>query len=148
LATALAGVTVLARARGDHRAAAGGCADTRPGGGIRARFDDRQWAAFTTLAVLLSPVAWHHYVFALVQPLTLLLLDAWKLPGRGPLLAWMTGVLILSLPSGATWAIWRLSVSPVWLPAVVSPGVVILLSWWALIRLRSRDAAHPELATA
>ena len=148
LATALTGVTVLAHARADGRSAASASADTRPGGGTRTTFDDRQWAAFTSLAVLLSPVAWHHYVFALVQPLALLLVHAWKRPGRWRLLGWMTGVLILSLPAGATWTIWRLSISPVWLPAVVSPGLVILLSWWAVIRLRPRDAAHPELAAA
>jgi hypothetical protein len=148
LAAAFTGITVLAHARADGRSAASAGAQTSPVGGTRATFDDRQWAAFTSLAVLLSPVAWPHYVFALVQPLTLLLMDAWRRPGRWALLAWMTGVLILSLPAGATWAIWRLSLSPIWLPAVVSPGLVILLSWWAVIRTRSRAAAQPEPAAA
>jgi hypothetical protein len=147
LAAALAGITV-AHARANDRPAGSAGAGARPKGGTRSTFDDRQWAAFTCLAVLLSPVAWHHYVFALVQPLTLLLMDAWKRPGRWSLLAWMAGVLVLSLPAGATWTIWRLPISPVWLPAVVSPGLVILLSWWAVIRARSGDAAHPELAAA
>ena len=143
---ALVGFTMLMRARTGRTSGGGGSPAILRG--TPGAFDERQWAAFTCLALLLSPVAWHHYVFALLQPLAWLLAEAWQRRGRLPLLAWSAAALVLSLPAGAFWTIWRAPASPDWLPAVVSPGLVILLAWMAVLRLRSTHVPHRELAAA
>ena len=92
--------------------------------------------------MLLSPVAWHHYVFMLALPLVVLVADAWATwpPGaaRGALLA---GRSVLSMPDDA----WRAAVvgdAGQACPARLA-GQCCLLLWAGLLRVgTTRSARH------
>jgi alpha-1,2-mannosyltransferase len=67
---------------------------------------DSSFALFATLALLLSPVAWHHYLCLLVQPLVLLLARAVRHGTRSWLAAWCGLLLALSSPFDLMWTLW------------------------------------------
>jgi hypothetical protein len=96
---------------------------------------DVEFASMATLALLLSPVAWHHYVFMLVLPLVILVADAWGGGRRAPLVAAVALVALLSLPDDAWRAAWWSM--PARLAMVVSAGSAVLLLWAGLLRLGS-----------
>jgi hypothetical protein len=97
------------------------------------RRSDVEFAAFATLALLLSPVAWHHYAFMLTLPLVILVADAWAMKRRTPLVGALSMVAILSIPDDA-WRVvwWNL---PAGLAMLVSPGSAVLLLWAGLLRV-------------
>jgi hypothetical protein len=108
---------------------------------------DLDFAVVLTLSLLLSPVAWHHYLFMLTQPLALALVLALQSGRRGWMVAWALAVLVMSLPDDAIRAAW------VWLPSsdvaigLASPGLVIAALWttFLVIRLSARaQARHTE----
>jgi hypothetical protein len=93
---------------------------------------DVEFAAFATLALLLSPVAWHHYVFMLTLPLVILVADAWAAGRRAPLVGAFSMVAILSIPDDVWRAVWWSR--PAGLAMLVSPGTAVLLLWAGLLR--------------
>ena len=110
---------------------------------------DLDFAIVLTLSLLLSPVAWHHYVFMLAQPLALALVLALRTGGRCWLAAWALAVLVLSLPDDAIRAAWT------WLPSLdlairlASPGLVIVALWTTFLLVRlSAGARAPRAARA
>jgi hypothetical protein len=94
---------------------------------------DVEFASMTTLAMLLSPVAWHHYVFTLALPLVILVANAWASGRRAPLVGALSLVAVLSIPAD----VWRVAWwgLPAGLPALVSPGSAVLLLWAGLLRV-------------
>lgn len=104
---------------------------------------DLEFAAFMTLALLLSPVAWHHYVVMLALPIVFVAIAAWKNGGRTALASACALAIVLSLPDDLWRAIWRqMSGRPALL---VSPGVAVLLLWAALLHAGGRDRLVTEL---
>ena len=102
---------------------------------------DVEFGLFICLAMLLSPVAWHHYTFMLALPLTVALGAAIRATDRWPLACWSLGVLVLSVPDDVirqTWA--ALSPDPIVL-GLLSPGVAVLLLWASLIYVRRTGVA-------
>jgi hypothetical protein len=102
---------------------------------------DVEFAAMATLAMLLSPVAWHHYVFTLALPLVVLVAHAWADGRRAPLVGALSLVAVLSIPDDvwrAAW--WRM---PAGLPTLVSPGSAVLLLWAGLLRVGTRSLPAP-----
>jgi hypothetical protein len=97
------------------------------------RPSDVEFAAFVTLALLLSPVAWHHYAFMLTLPLVILVADAWGVNRRAPLVGALSMVAILSIPDDAWRAVWWSR--PAGLAMLVSPGTAVLLLWAGLLRI-------------
>jgi alpha-1,2-mannosyltransferase len=93
---------------------------------------DLAFGGFVVLALLLSPVAWHHYVCMLVLPVAVLAADArashrsrWW--GMGLAVA----ALVLSLPDDAWRAVWwRL---PEAAAPLVSPGLAAAALWTATV---------------
>jgi hypothetical protein len=102
---------------------------------------DLDFGLFICLAMLLSPVAWQHYTFMLIQPLAVTLVVARRASQRWPLVCWTLAVLVLTLPDDAIRQMWKaLSPSGVVL-GLFSPGIVVLLLWGSLVYLRlSRSA--------
>jgi hypothetical protein len=82
---------------------------------------------------LLSPVAWHHYVFTLALPLVVLVANAWASGRRAPLVGALSLVAILSIPDDVWRAAWW--GMPASLPALVSPGSAVLVLWAGLLRV-------------
>ena len=107
---------------------------------------DVEFAGFVTLAILLSPVAWHHYVVALALPVVVLAVVAWRQGGRAALACTCLLALILSVPDDGWRAIWR--EVPGQAALFLSPGLAVLLLWGALLLAGtrgSRAAVPPEL---
>ena len=94
---------------------------------------DVEFASMATLAMLLSPVAWHHYVFMLALPLVVLVANAWAGGRRAPLVGALSLVAILSIPDDVWRAAWW--GMPAGLPVLVSPGSAVLLLWAGLLRV-------------
>jgi hypothetical protein len=92
---------------------------------------DVEFASMTTLAMLLSPVAWHHYVFTLALPLVVLVANAWVSGRRAPLVGALSLVAILSIPDDVWRAAWW--GMPAGLPALVSAGSAVLVLWAGLL---------------
>jgi Glycosyltransferase family 87 len=105
---------------------------------------DVEFAALATLALLLSPVAWHHYVFMLALPLVILIADAWAGGRRAPLVGALALAAILSIPDDVWRKVWW-SV-PSRLAVLVSPGSAVLLVWAGLLAVGSRTLSPPESA--
>jgi hypothetical protein len=99
---------------------------------------DLEFASFVTLALCLSPVAWHHYVCVLALPLAVLATDAWASGRRAPL-AWLIAIAaILSVPDDLWRAAWW--VLPPRATLLVSPGIAAILLWVGLLRSAGRGA--------
>jgi alpha-1,2-mannosyltransferase len=94
---------------------------------------DVEFASMTTLAMLLSPVAWHHYVFTLALPLVVLVANAWVSGRRAPLVGALSLVAVLSIPDDVWRAAWW--GMPAGVPALVSPGSAVLVLWAGLLRV-------------
>jgi alpha-1,2-mannosyltransferase len=101
-----------------------------------ARAFDVEYAAFVTLSLALSPVAWHHYVFTLALPLAAVLAAAWANGRRWTLASVLALMLVLSLPDDAWRQVW--SGVPPRIALLISPGVGVLLLWAALVAVRVR----------
>jgi hypothetical protein len=97
---------------------------------------DLDFGLFVCLAMLLSPVAWHHYTFMLIQPLAVALGAAHRAPQRWPLVCWALGVLALTLPDDAIRQIWAAMSPGAFVLGLLSPGLIVLLLWAALVYLR------------
>jgi glycosyl transferase family 87 len=94
---------------------------------------DRDAAAFVTLALLLSPVAWHHYVFMLLLPLAVVGLDVWKGGRRPAMIAICVLALILSAPDDVWRGLWWRM--PPRLGLLLSPpAVAAVILWFATLR--------------
>lgn len=105
---------------------------------------DVEFASIATLALLLSPVAWHHYVFMLALPLVILVADAWAGGRRAALVGALALVAILSIPDDAWRAAWW--GMPASLAVLVSPGSAVLLLWAGLLRVGT--GRFPALGSA
>ncbi len=110
---------------------------------------DLDFAIVLTLCLLLSPVAWHHYVLMLAQPLALAFVLALRSGRRGWMIAWTLAVLVMSLPDDAIRAAWT------WLPSsdlaigLASPGLVIAALWTTFLGVRlSSGSRAPRTAPA
>jgi hypothetical protein len=98
---------------------------------------DVDFAIAISMAMLLSPVAWHHYAFMLAQPLAVVLVACVRTEKhRWPLVVWTIGVLLLSVPDDAVREVWaRVSTTDV-VTRLLSPGVVVLALWSSVVYLR------------
>jgi hypothetical protein len=103
-----------------------------------ARTVDVEFAAFITMAVCLSPVAWHHYVCVLVLPLAVLALDAWASGCRAALASVIAVATVLSVPDDVWRTAW--SVLPPRATLLVSPGIAAVLLWAGLLWSAGRNA--------
>jgi hypothetical protein len=110
----------------------------------RLRPSDVECAAFLTLALLLSPVAWHHYVFMLALPLVVVGMAAWTGGGRAALACACGLAIVLSVPDDPWRWIWR--EIPGGPALLVSPGLGVLLLWAALLRAGAGARRHPATA--
>ena len=104
---------------------------------------DVEFGLFIALAMLLSPVAWSHYAFMLAQPLAVILVACLRSGSRLALPCWAFAVLLLAVPDDWVRALWAMLPPSEALIRLVSPGVVVLLLWVVLLRLRSLTAADP-----
>jgi hypothetical protein len=119
------------------------CARADPGGRLtRPESHDLDFAIVLTLSLLLSPVAWHHYLFMLAQPLALALVLAIRTGERRWIAAWAVAVLVMSLPDDAIRVAWT------WLPPhdvairLASPGLVIVALWTTFLLVRLSAVAQ------
>ena len=102
---------------------------------------DVEFASMATLAMLLSPVAWHHYVFTLALPLVVLVANAWADGRRAPLVGALSLVAVLSIPDDVWRAAWW--EMPAGLPALISPGSAVFLLWAGLLRVGTGSSPAP-----
>jgi alpha-1,2-mannosyltransferase len=100
---------------------------------------DLEFALFISLAFLLSPVAWHHYVFMLAQPLAVALAAAITSRGRLAIGAWAAAVLLLSVPDDALRGFQAALPDHNVVLAAASPGAIVLLLWAMLLHLRRQS---------
>jgi hypothetical protein len=105
---------------------------------------DVECAAFLTLALLLSPVAWHHYAFMLALPLVVVGMAAWTVGGRAALACASGLAIVLSVPDDAWRWMWRQI--PAGPAMAVSPGLAVLLLWAALLHARPGAIRQPAAA--
>jgi len=95
------------------------------------------FAAFSCLALLLSPICWSHYFVVALLPLGLLLHAAVRNGRCADLAVWIVLALALSLPDQLTWTVLRHSEPGVGAGAarVIAsfPTWAILTVWWRLL---------------
>jgi hypothetical protein len=120
-------------------------ADRRDRPGDPAGAFDLSFARFCCLAVLLPPVAWHHYAVLLVLPLAVAWRRAWVDEDSFGLWIVMISALVLSLPVAETSGM-GLGVSAAAPPvlAVVRSAIVLILWFW-LVRVRPAGSRAPVL---
>jgi hypothetical protein len=118
----------------------------RNAGAHEGRALDRTFAAFVVLALLLSPVAWHHSVFMLALPIAILAADAWYKGRRRHMAAVCVLALILSVPDDAWRMAWWHLPRP--LALLASPGVAAVALWAGLLRSCAELARMPVTAAA
>ena len=105
----------------------------------RLRLFDVEFASFVTLALLLSPVAWHHYAFMLALPIAVLIATAWTRENRASLAAVLALAVVLSMPDDAWQMLWR--GMPMRLASLVSSSFAVVLLWAGLLRIGVRVRA-------
>jgi alpha-1,2-mannosyltransferase len=127
---ALAGIAIAASLMAGRRSA---------GSGQELGTGDVEFAGFVTIALLLSPVAWHHYVFMLALPLVVIVIAAWTRGSRAALAYACALVVLLSAPDDLWRALW--SRTPARLGLLLSPGLAVLLLWAALLRAHGARVA-------
>jgi hypothetical protein len=86
--------------------------------------------------MLLSSVAWHHYTFVLIQSLAVTFVVARRASRQWPLVCWTLGVLVLTPPDDAMRQAWKALAPSAVVVGLLSPGLIVLLLWSALIYLR------------
>lgn len=94
---------------------------------------DRAFGRLACLALVLSPIAWGHYLLVALQPLLVLMQAATRHRHRGMLAVAVSFALLLSLPVAETSGVWAFFRRHAPWASVLSPTTLLLLLWAALM---------------